>query len=114
MVTGQAQSHVVPDHRPETCRRECRTSSRRRRHGVKAGSAVPVKFSLGGDRGRAIFAVGFPTSAQVTYPAGTTPTQPGRDDVGEEWPLLQCAHRYLHVRLGDEGVVEGYLSAPSA
>ena len=76
MVTGQVQSHVVPDHRPETCRRECRTSSRRRRHGVKAGSAVPVKFSLGGDRGRAIFAVGFPTSAQVTCPAGTTPTSP--------------------------------------
>ena len=45
-------------------------------NGAKAGSAVPVKFSLGGDRGLAIFAVGFPTSAQVTCPAGTTPTSP--------------------------------------
>ena len=45
-------------------------------NGAKAGSAVPVKFSLGGDRGLAIFAVGFPTSAQVTCPAGTRPTSP--------------------------------------
>ncbi len=33
---------------------------------VKAGRAIPVKFSLGGDQGLDIFATGYPTSAQVT------------------------------------------------
>ena len=32
---------------------------------VKAGRAIPVKFSLGGDRGLAIFAPGYPKSQQV-------------------------------------------------
>jgi hypothetical protein len=32
---------------------------------VKAGGAVPVRFSLGGDRGLAIFADGYPASIQV-------------------------------------------------
>ena len=32
---------------------------------VKAGSAIPVKFSLGGDRGLAIFAPSYPKSQQV-------------------------------------------------
>jgi hypothetical protein len=33
---------------------------------VKAGSAVPVKFSLGGDRGIGVFAVGSPSSERIT------------------------------------------------
>src|SRR5262249_33256233 len=33
---------------------------------VKAGTAVPVKFALGGNRGLNIFAAGSPTSQQVT------------------------------------------------
>ena len=32
---------------------------------VKAGSAGPVKFSLGGDRGFGVFAVGSPTSQRI-------------------------------------------------
>jgi len=32
---------------------------------VKAGQAIPVKFSLGGDQGLAIFAAGYPKSQQV-------------------------------------------------
>jgi hypothetical protein len=32
---------------------------------VKAGSAIPVKFSLAGNQGLNIFATGFPTSAKV-------------------------------------------------
>jgi hypothetical protein len=32
---------------------------------VKAGSGIPVKFSLSGDRGLSVFAVGFPQSMQV-------------------------------------------------
>jgi hypothetical protein len=39
---------------------------------VKAGSAVPVKFSLGGDRGLAIFAAGYPKSQQTTCVAGAS------------------------------------------
>jgi hypothetical protein len=33
---------------------------------VKAGSAVPVKFSLGGDRGLGVLAVGSPSSQRIT------------------------------------------------
>lgn len=37
----------------------------------KAGSVVPIKFSLGGDRGMDIFADGFPVSAEI--PCDTSP-----------------------------------------
>ena len=37
---------------------------------VKGGSAIPVKFSLGGDFGLAIFAAGSPSSQQVTCVGG--------------------------------------------
>lgn len=36
---------------------------------VKAGSAVPVKFSLGGDQGIGVFAVGSPSSQGITCDA---------------------------------------------
>lgn len=36
---------------------------------MKAGRAVPVKFSLGGDQGLAIFAPGYPKSQQITCSA---------------------------------------------
>lgn len=39
---------------------------------VKAGSAVPVKFSLGGDKGLGILAPGFPTSASVPCSASAS------------------------------------------
>jgi hypothetical protein len=37
---------------------------------VQAGRAVPVKFSLGGDRGLSIFASGHPTSQPIACAAG--------------------------------------------
>ena len=37
---------------------------------VNAGSAVPTKFSLGGDQGLNIFAIGYPKSGQITCAAG--------------------------------------------
>jgi hypothetical protein len=40
------------------------------RNGMKAGTAVPLKFSLGGDRGLAIFAPGSPSSQPVTCTTG--------------------------------------------
>lgn len=39
---------------------------------VKAGSAVPVRFSLGGDQGLDIFAQGYPTSEPIACEQGTT------------------------------------------
>ena len=39
---------------------------------VKAGRAIPVKFSLGGDQGLNIFAAGYPTSNVITCAAGAT------------------------------------------
>jgi hypothetical protein len=37
---------------------------------VKAGQAVPIKFSLGGDQGLDIFAAGYPKSVQTACAAG--------------------------------------------
>jgi hypothetical protein len=37
---------------------------------AQAGSAIPVKFSLGGDRGLAIFAAGYPISAAISCTSG--------------------------------------------
>jgi hypothetical protein len=37
---------------------------------VKAGSAVPVKFSLGGDMGLNIFATGYPLSQKIVCESG--------------------------------------------
>jgi hypothetical protein len=37
---------------------------------VKAGRAIPVKFSLGGDQGLDIFAAGYPVSQQVSCTSG--------------------------------------------
>ena len=42
---------------------------------MKAGAAVPVKFSLGGDQGLGIFMAGSPTSREVTCEAGV-PSDP--------------------------------------
>jgi hypothetical protein len=38
---------------------------------VKSGSAIPVKFSLGGNQGLAIFAAGYPRSVQASCSTGT-------------------------------------------
>jgi len=38
---------------------------------VKAGSAIPVKFSLGGNMGLNIFAAGYPISQQIVYGSTT-------------------------------------------
>jgi len=45
---------------------------------VKAGSAVPVKFSLGGDRGLSIFASGYPAVVSINC-STSQPTQPISD-----------------------------------
>ncbi|MEU1879937.1 PxKF domain-containing protein [Streptosporangium sp. NPDC020072] len=47
----------------------------------KAGSAVPIKFSLGGDRGTDVFAPGYPASQQVACDTGKPigPAEPTRN-----------------------------------
>jgi hypothetical protein len=40
---------------------------------AKAGSSIPVKFSLGGDQGLGVFASGYPTSKPETCPNGVPP-----------------------------------------
>ena len=42
---------------------------------AKAGSAIPVKFTLGGDQGMNIFAVGFPKVVQITCSASAPADQ---------------------------------------
>ena len=39
---------------------------------VKAGQAIPIKFSLGGDQGLDIFASGYPTSEQIACDSGAS------------------------------------------
>lgn len=41
---------------------------------AKAGSAIPVKFSLGGDQGLDIFRTGYPKAVPMACPGGDTPT----------------------------------------
>ena len=41
---------------------------------AKAGSAIPVKFSLGGDLGQDILKAGYPKAIPTTCPGGTEPT----------------------------------------
>jgi hypothetical protein len=43
---------------------------------AKAGSTIPVKFSLGGDQGLNIFKSGFPKATPITCPGGSEPVDP--------------------------------------
>ena len=69
---------------------------------VKAGSAVPVKFSLGGNRGLAIFTSGYPRSA-VTTCDSTAPVDGIEETVnpGASRADLRPPDRPLHLRLED-------------
>jgi hypothetical protein len=40
---------------------------------AKAGSGIPIKFSLNGDQGLDIFAAGYPLSVPIPCPSGTVP-----------------------------------------
>lgn len=41
-------------------------------NGAKAGSAIPVKFSLGGDQGLDVLKGGYPTATQIACPGSST------------------------------------------
>ncbi|HXI20226.1 MAG TPA: PxKF domain-containing protein, partial [Gemmatimonadales bacterium] len=50
---------------------------------VKAGSAIPLKFSLGGDQGLGILAAGFPVSGPVACGSGSVTTVEATDAAGQ-------------------------------
>jgi hypothetical protein len=54
---------------------------------VKAGSAIAVKFGLGGDRGLGIFAAGYPLSQRVSCETGTP--------IGSEEPTATAGGKWL-------------------
>jgi hypothetical protein len=49
-------------------------------NGANAGQAIPVRFSLSGDKGLNIFAAGYPVSVAIACPSGT-PTAPIEETV---------------------------------
>jgi hypothetical protein len=65
---------------------------------AKAGSAIPVKFSLGGNLGLNVLQVGSPSSASFT--CGTAPTDVIEETVGAAASALQydsLANQYIYV-----------------
>ena len=69
---------------------------------VKAGQAVPVKFSLGGDRGLDIFAPGFPQSGQTSCSgSGTYDAIEATDSPGARDADLRPGHAALPLRVED-------------
>ena len=77
---------------------------------AKAGSSVPLKFSLGGDKGLHIFAVGSPSSAPIA--CGSNPAAEADDTIdtaGRERPGVRRRHRSLHLGLEDREGLGGDL-----
>ena len=76
---------------------------------ANAGSTIPVKFSLGGNQGLAIFKAGYPASA--SYDCGSTPpTECERSRGLERVPQLRQGGGPVHLRLEDRQVVGGHVS----
>lgn len=66
---------------------------------VKAGSAIPVKFSLGGNQGLSIFTSGYPTSNVVTCgsPAGDDPIESTVTAGNSSLSYDAVANQYIYV-----------------
>lgn len=66
---------------------------------VKAGSAIPVKFSLGGNQGLNIFTSGYPTSNVVTCgsPAGDDPIESTVTAGNSSLSYDAVANQYIYV-----------------
>ena len=54
---------------------------------VNAGSSIPVKFSLGGNRGLAIFATGYPLASKITCDSAAPWTRSRRRDISQRTRL---------------------------
>lgn len=78
---------------------------------VKAGSSIPLKFALGGNRGLAIFAGGAPASVRI--PCGSSDSiDAGRADrhPGVLGPDLRQRHRSLPTHVEDRQAVGWHMS----
>ncbi len=76
---------------------------------VKAGLAIPFRFSLGGDRGMNIFANDYPKVTAITCPPGDNRRHRGNHQRREERPALRQAHEAVLVHLEDADVVQEHL-----
>ena len=71
------------------------------RNTMKAGRSVPVKFSLGGDFGPAVFASGYPASQTISCDSGRPDRRRRGDHVEPLGPDLRQHLRDLYVQLED-------------
>jgi hypothetical protein len=62
---------------------------------VKAGVAVPVRFSLGGDRGLAVFADGYPASVEVNCTGGVPIGSLEPTTAAEALTLVDGQYKYV-------------------
>jgi hypothetical protein len=62
---------------------------------AKAGSAVPLKFSLGGDRGLAIMADGYPASVQINCVTGAPIGSPSPTSSDEGLTFQDGQYKYV-------------------
>jgi hypothetical protein len=72
---------------------------------ANAGSAVPIKFSLGGDRGLGIFAAGYPVSVQINCTTGAPigPPVPTSPAGGSGLQYDPVSNQYTYVWKTDTG-----------
>ena len=75
---------------------------------VHAGSAVPIKFSLGGDRGLDVFAAGSPGSSPVACEGGAAGASEPTVTAGNSSLTLRPGGGSLYVCVEDAEVVGGY------
>lgn len=64
---------------------------------VKAGSAVPVKFNLGGNMGLSIFAAGYPRSVPLNCATGEDPIEETVTAGGSSLTYDAAANQYVYV-----------------
>ena len=83
---------------------------------MKAGAAVPVKFSLGGDFGLAIFEAGYPSSTSVACPGTSAAVDAVEQTVATDSSKLDLRRHVgpVLVRLEDEQAVGGVVPAAHA
>ena len=84
-------------------------------NGLKAGEAVPVKFSLHGYQGLDIFAAGYPKSVAIRCD-GDAPARRHRAhrDGGPKQPRLRPLQRQVQVRLEDRPALDAHVPAAGA
>ena len=79
---------------------------------ANAGSAIPVKFSLGGDEGRTIFDPGYPKAQRIDCQSGADineiPRRPRRG------PAADVQQRHLPVRVEDGSRMGRHVSPAGA